>query len=249
MNDNEKYQELLNALLIKYGIEPDEDWTNNIVWKSLIDSKLDTKQRNQFYNEFAKLELKYKGMTYNSAKVSTQEDITVDKTKKVKTEEEFKQCPFCAEDIKYAAMKCEHCGDEFYDETEKVKLEEKPIADAKKEDKEVEISDEIQTNDNEEYSLKKCPYCQEEIHIDAIKCKHCGEEVGKGYEINEDGTCVANKIQGERTSVQSEVLVHHNRPMSGGQVFFRVVWITLLVIFIWVVVQLGACVALLESIG
>jgi len=101
----------------------------------------------------------------------------------------------------------------------------------------------------EEYSLKKCPYCQEEINIDAIKCKHCGEEVGKGYVINEDGTCVANKIQGARTSVQSEVLVHHNQPMSGGQVFFRVVWITLLVIFIWVVVQLGACAAIIGSLG
>jgi len=71
-NGRTEYQELLNALLIKYGIEPDEDWTNNIVWKTLIDSKLDTKQRNLFYNEFTKLELKYKGMTYNSAKVSTQ---------------------------------------------------------------------------------------------------------------------------------------------------------------------------------
>ena len=70
-NGRTEYQELLNALLIKYGIEPDEDWTNNIVWKTLIDSKLDTKQRNLFYNEFTKLELKYKDMTYNSAKVST----------------------------------------------------------------------------------------------------------------------------------------------------------------------------------
>ena len=81
MKDNKKYQDLFNALLIKYGIEPDEEWTNNIVWKSLIDSKLDTKQRNQFYNEFSKLELKYKDMTYNSAKVSTQEEIKEDKTK------------------------------------------------------------------------------------------------------------------------------------------------------------------------
>ena len=103
------------------------------------------------------------------------------------------------------------------------------------------------TDETEEYSVKKCPYCTEEINKDAIKCKHCGEGVGKGYEIIADGTYVAKKIQGERTSGQSEVLVRQNRPMSGGQVFFRVVWITLLVIFIWVVVQLGACYALLES--
>ena len=103
-------------------------------------------------------------------------------------------------------------------------------------------------DETEEYSVKKCPYCTEEINKDASKCKHCGERVGKGYEIIADGTYVANKIQGERTSGQGEVLVRHNRPMSGGQVFFRVVWITLLVIFIWVVVQLGACYALVDSI-
>ena len=133
MKDNKKYQDLFNALLIKYGIEPDEEWTNNIVWKSLIDSKLDTKQRNQFYNEFSKLELKYKDMTYNSAKVSTQEEIKEeikeDKTKKVETEEEFKKCPYCAEDIKFAAIKCKHCGEKIkYEGTfEKVKKTSKCI--------------------------------------------------------------------------------------------------------------------------
>jgi len=138
MKDNEKYQELLNALLIKYGIKPDEDWTNDIVWKTLIDSKLDTKQRNLFYNEFTKLELKYKGMTYNSAKVSTHkidEKLEKDgdevkaeevKTKEVKSkdkkEREFKECPYCAEDIKRNAVKCKHCG-EFIEEEELIEEE------------------------------------------------------------------------------------------------------------------------------
>ena len=133
MKDNEKYQELLNALLIKYGIKPDEDWTNDIVWKTLIDSKLDTKQRNLFYNEFTKLELKYKGMTYNSAKVSTHkideklekdgDEVKAEEVKsKDKKEEEFKECPYCAEDIKYEAIKCRHC-DSFLNEEEGSELE------------------------------------------------------------------------------------------------------------------------------
>jgi len=127
MKDNEKYQELLNALLIKYGIKPDEDWTNDIVWKTLIDSKLDAKQRNLFYNEFTKLELQYKGMTYNSAKVSTHQideklekdgvEVKAEEVKsKDKKEEEFKECPYCAEDIKFAAKKCKHCGEFLEDE-------------------------------------------------------------------------------------------------------------------------------------
>tara|TARA_B110000008_G_scaffold226775_1_gene228339 strand:+ start:333 stop:839 length:507 start_codon:yes stop_codon:yes gene_type:complete len=82
------------------------------------------------------------------------------------------------------------------------------------------------TDMTEEYSVKKCPYCQEEINKDAIKCKHCGEGVGKGYEIIADGTYVANKMQGEWTSSQS------SESKQSDNLFFRVVWITLTVLVV-----------------
>ena len=81
-------------------------------------------------------------------------------------------------------------------------------------------------DETEQYSVKKCPSCAEEINKDATKCKHCGERVGKGYEIIDDGIYVAKKIQGEWTSGQS------SENKKSGNLFFRVVWITLTVLVV-----------------
>ena len=34
------------------------------------------------------------------------------------------------------------------------------------------------------HQVKNCPYCAEQIHFDAIKCKHCGEYLEKIHTSN-----------------------------------------------------------------
>jgi len=97
-------------------------------------------------------------------------------------------------------------------------------------------------NMTEQYLVKKCPTCAEEINKEATKCKHCGERVGKGYEIIADGTYVANKVEGEWTSGQS------SENKKSGNLFFRVVWITLTVLIVILLFNTAILTAFLGAI-
>jgi len=101
------------------------------------------------------------------------------KTAKKVKEEEFKQCPFCSEDVKKNAKKCEHCGDEFDDELQEVKLEEEPITNDKKVEEE----------------FKQCPFCAENIKIEAIFCKHCKSSLNEEKEKEKKSSAKKEKSE------------------------------------------------------
>ena len=93
----------------------DENWTykNNEKLEEIEEKKKREKSESHLaWN--AEVEIAYaigKKKRIADAKKAEKEPIT--DAKKV---EEFKECPYCAEDIKFAAKKCKHCGEFLEDE-------------------------------------------------------------------------------------------------------------------------------------
>ena len=67
----------------------------------------------------------------------------------------FKECPFCANEIKEKAIKCQYCWEFLPKEGEK---KEEPKKEAKKE-------------------TKDCPFCMNKVDVDATTCPFCDENL------------------------------------------------------------------------
>jgi len=184
----------------------DENWTHT------SDKKLEeikTKDENDEIREKTEAEFNRRKIKETQINVKGKENL-----EEVESEEEIKEkreksarhlASNSEVEIAYAIGKEKRIADAK-------KAEEESIAAAKKENKEVEMSDEIQTNDNEEDLLKECPYCAEDIKKKAIKCKHCGESLEEQVANPIQSNSNTESIKSEPTYAPSTTKIVIERP-------------------------------------
>ena len=124
-----EYQEFLYSLMEDYGIDkPKASWSNS-EWKEIVDSQLNNADLKSFYEQLSAFNIKTPTNEIWTQASDEDEDEELEEDEEEEEEEEeeesnnlFKQCPYCAEDIKYEATKCRHC-DSFLNEEEGSELE------------------------------------------------------------------------------------------------------------------------------
>ena len=127
-NNRTEYQEFLFSLMEDYGIDkPNASWSNS-EWKEIVDSQLNNADLKSFYEQLSAFNIKTPTNEIWTQASDEDEDEELEEDEEEEEEEEeesnnlFKQCPYCAEDIKYEAIKCRHC-DSFLNEEEESELE------------------------------------------------------------------------------------------------------------------------------
>ena len=94
----------------------------------------------------------------------------------------FKECPFCANEIKEKAIKCQYCW-EFLPE----EVKEEPKKTAKKEKKE-------------------CPFCMNKVDADATKCPFCDEVLANKSEEHVTKNSVRKQYTQSEQSTKSAAI-------------------------------------------
>lgn len=117
----------------------------------------------------------------------------------------FKECPFCANEIKEKAIKCQYCW-EFLPEEKK----EEPKKKAKKE-------------------TKDCPFCMNKIDVDATVCPFCDENLRENPAIEKASKKKAKKEVSIDGSTETNELTKANNNVKTAFIFWCIWgWLTLI---------------------